>query len=389
MPLVKKSIVLNNGQRPVPMNPARGVPQPTSPRLPAPSPATGSNARTPKVSNPSLRPSLVSSDPTISLGSDSLDAVLIHGGIPLGTILLIEENGTTDFASVILRGVCAQGLFHSRQKIAPTKCIVVGVDAYWVNDLPGDKKERKSSKPVSQGVENNLKIAWRYAPKQQQQAIDELSASSSIDNTKYRTEFDFTSKISPKPNYHEIEQIAPNLQSNFLVESLKRLDKSINQAEKEGAIVRVVIPSLFNPMNYSLEVFDPSHVVPFFQGLRLLASKYAQTAAFCVSCSTALVETQAPDVLRWIELLSDTVIQLDAFPEDSPFATTKSNSDKEQTAQGLLHILKVATLSNRGMMLVRQSEYSFRAGRRQFEVQNWSIPVEDVDDQDNKVGLDF
>lgn len=435
MPLIKKSIVLNsargpphNEERAINSNPsleiARGPgasPTPvvglSSARGPLRSPPTP-GSRDSRPSNPSIKPSLVSSEyPTISLGSESLDSVLAHGGTPLGTIMLIEESGSTDFASIILRGVCAQGLFHSRQKIAPTRCIVVGADSYWVNDLPGNKKEKTSSsksKSQSPAVDidsqtstrtplnnNNLKIAWRYT---QSNYINDMKNKGEADqedsrqaDPRYRAEFDFTSKISPKPNTSEVVHIPPTFQPSYLTDTLKKLDTLLSQAQREGCVVRVVIPSLFNPISYGLNVFAPSNVVPFYNGLRLLSRKYASMAAIFVSCSLALVDPQAMDVLRWLETLSDTVIQLDAFPEDSPFAkpapsSTKSgsSSEKEESAQGLLHILKVAVLSERGHMVTRHSEFSFRAGRRQFQVQPWSIPVDESEAQEEtKISIEF
>ena len=61
------------------------------------------------MQNPGVRPSLVTSQPTTSTGSSDLDKILLHQGLPLGNSLLIEESGTTDFSSVLLRAFASQG----------------------------------------------------------------------------------------------------------------------------------------------------------------------------------------------------------------------------------------------------------------------------------------
>ena len=69
--------------------------------------SSASQAATPKTDNapvPGVRPSPHDSRPITSTGTPSLDNLLAgHAGLPLGTSLLIEEHGTTDFSGVLLR----------------------------------------------------------------------------------------------------------------------------------------------------------------------------------------------------------------------------------------------------------------------------------------------
>jgi elongator complex protein 4 len=116
--------------------------------------STGSDTE----SLPGVRPSPDDGRPTISTGSLSLDNLLAgHAGLPLGKILLIEENGTTDFAGTLLRYFAAEGVVQQQ------KVHVIGVSEQWGRSLPGlvgsaevvkDKSEKKT--------EERMKIAWRY-----------------------------------------------------------------------------------------------------------------------------------------------------------------------------------------------------------------------------------
>jgi elongator complex protein 4 len=103
-----------------------------------------------------------------STGTPSLDALLGHSGIPLGTCLLLEESGTTDYAGTLLRTFAAEGVVQGH------RVIVVGVGQAWGRELPGivEGKGEKGGMEmgrVARGMEGmtekqkeRMKIAWRY-----------------------------------------------------------------------------------------------------------------------------------------------------------------------------------------------------------------------------------
>lgn len=108
---------------------------------------------------PGVRPSFLTSQPTTSTGCSSLDSLLGgHGGLALGTSLLVEESGTTDFAGALLKYYAAEGICHNHV------LHVVGVGDGWVRELPGVAEERRSSRQegFSAGDSEKMKIAWRY-----------------------------------------------------------------------------------------------------------------------------------------------------------------------------------------------------------------------------------
>jgi len=122
------------------------------------SPSSAKNVSTANI--PGVRPSPLDGRPTTSTGTQSLDELLAgHAGFPLGNSLLIEENGTTDFAGALLRYYAAEGVVQGHA------VHVVGVSEQWGRELPGlvgtaggevDKEKR-----VVMDKEK-MKIAWRY-----------------------------------------------------------------------------------------------------------------------------------------------------------------------------------------------------------------------------------
>jgi elongator complex protein 4 len=127
--------------------------------------ATGSESQTPSQSHSRIqvhgvRPSPADGRPTTSTGVQSLDAILAgHSGLALGTSLLLEENGTTDFVGVLLRYYAAEGLVQGHH------LHIVGEQEQWIRNLPGmigSNYGTAAEGDVAPSATEKMKIAWRY-----------------------------------------------------------------------------------------------------------------------------------------------------------------------------------------------------------------------------------
>lgn len=124
-------------------------------------PATPKDPPATPASVPGVRPSPSDGRPTTSTGTQTLDDLLAgHAGLALGNSLLIEENGTTDFAGALLRYYAAEGVVQGH------RVHVVGVGEQWGRELPGlvgvggaGGKENEAGAAVDK---EKMKIAWRY-----------------------------------------------------------------------------------------------------------------------------------------------------------------------------------------------------------------------------------
>ena len=106
------------------------------------------------------RPSPLDGRLTTSTGTRSLDALFAgHAGLPLGTSILIEEDGTTDFGGVLLRYFAAEGVVQGH------RIHVLGMNESWGRDLPGlanDVEGLSNRTDESSADGEKMKIAWRY-----------------------------------------------------------------------------------------------------------------------------------------------------------------------------------------------------------------------------------
>jgi hypothetical protein len=104
------------------------------------------------------RPSPVDGHVTTSTGTHSLDALLAsHAGLVLGTSLLIEESGTTDFGGALLRYYAAEGVVQGHN------VHVLGMtETPWGRELPGLSSGETKGTEDRKASEDKMKIAWRY-----------------------------------------------------------------------------------------------------------------------------------------------------------------------------------------------------------------------------------
>lgn len=109
-----------------------------------------------KTQLPGVRPSPIDGRSVTSTGAASLDGLLVdHGGLALGCSLLLEENGTTDYAGALLKFYAAEGLLQGHH------VHVLGMPDQWGRELPGVAGET-ARKERSNETGDKMKIAWRY-----------------------------------------------------------------------------------------------------------------------------------------------------------------------------------------------------------------------------------
>lgn len=122
----------------------------------------GSSGQGSSVANkapvPGVRPSPLDGRLTTSTGTRSLDSLLAgHAGFVLGTSLLVEESGTTDFGGALLRYYASEGIVQGHY------VHILGMNEAWGRELPGFSGEGSSTKSEEKRAsEDKMKIAWRY-----------------------------------------------------------------------------------------------------------------------------------------------------------------------------------------------------------------------------------
>ncbi|SCU91952.1 LAMI_0E08064g1_1 [Lachancea mirantina] len=374
-----------------------------------------SDSRTTQQSNfhgshPGLRPSPATSLPTTSTGSADLDKILRHMGLPLGQSLLIEEQTTTDFSSVLAKVFVAQGIVHNRvdgggtQGAGNTHVVVVSPNQAFGKQLPGvyhgstkDIKRSKISEQESKVTVQNmlqqqqqqgqrttskdLKIAWRYGLNDQRHKSGSGKRTESDLETypRYNNAFDITSRLVPAPTSAEITFISPIQPLRSFLSQLEAVLK-----KHPCKVVRILMPNLLHPAIYPTRFAKLSEIIRLLHGVRSLVKTYSMQTAMVATFSCDLYSSNRL-FKATIENLFDAIINLEPFPQEMlQFLERAYKTQPNRVQHGLLHIERLPHLSEYGEMHIARSEWAFKNGKKKFEIEPWGIPVDDSEVDESK-----
>ncbi|OBR08934.1 Paxneb protein [Colletotrichum higginsianum IMI 349063] len=325
----KKNVVLGSSAR----GPAR---EPTTPKQEVLPPA-------------GVRSSPLDGRPTTSTGTASLDQLLAgYAGLPLGSSLLVEESGTTDFAGVLLRYYAAEGLVQGHQ------VHVLGPSEAWKGELPGLGKASGSrrSKPVS-GSGEKMKIAWRYEGLGND-ADQEVNSDPKNTSEAFCHTFDLGKRLQPsdvKGELHATPSMAVmgwvqpqgSVSSSPLDTFIANVSTKL-EASPPGIIHRILVPSLLSPALYGSSVCRPADALQFLHKLRALLRQHCGRLTAIISLSTSLFP-RSTGFTRWMELLCDGTFEMLPLPRK---VHMQPNTKSEDVVQGMLKVHSLPVYNERG-----------------------------------------
>ncbi|KAK3944827.1 Elongator complex protein 4 [Diplogelasinospora grovesii] len=299
---------------------------------------------------PGLRPSPLDGRLTTSTGTSSLDQLLAgHGGLPLGTCLLVEEQGTTDFSGVLLRYYAAEGLVQGHQ--VHTLCF----PPEWRYQLPAlatEDPKKKAAQPAPP-PEDKMKIAWRY------EALGNASGPTRGESSNGATfchSFDLTKRLasaSCKGALHPTPPIMPALldqrqpTSSPLKATIKHLRTKM-ESMGPSVVHRVIVPSLLSPSLYPPGCCRPSEILQFLHALRALLREYSSQLTALITLPTSLFP-RGSGLVRWMELLCDGVIELVPLPANPGAPPPQDKKEKsEDKVQGMLKVYTLPVYHEKG-----------------------------------------
>ncbi|KAG7287803.1 hypothetical protein NEMBOFW57_007318 [Staphylotrichum longicolle] len=316
---------------------------------------------------PGIRPSPLDGRPTTSTGTSSLDQLLAgHAGLPLGTCLLIEEQGTTDFSGILLRYYAAEGLVQGHQ------VHLVGYPPEWRHQLPGVAAPESKAKTAQQPPppEEKMKIAWRYEALGNTATPGSAPTRGDASQGTFCHSFDLTKRLSPtscKGTLHStpstcpptFDQPPPTSTTPFKA-IIQHLQTKLSTSPS-NTIHRVVIPSLLLPTLYHPHCAHPSEALQFLHALRALLRQYPAQLTALLTLPTSLYP-RTSGLVRWMELLCDGVLELiplpanpGAPPPPKPSSSSSSGpggagggAEKSDQVQGLLRVHTLPVYHEKG-----------------------------------------
>ncbi|KAI9770624.1 MAG: hypothetical protein M1840_003216 [Geoglossum simile] len=373
-----------------------------------------------RPSPPGTRPSPIDGRSTTSTGTPSLDALLAgHAGLALGTSILIEESGTTDFGGALLRYYAAEGIVQGH------RVHLVGVGELWGRELPGlvGVAGGEELEGAGKGRSERMKIAWRYErlgefgsvagsrappPAPSRTLAGSTPSTPPADGaptpqpTAFCHMFDLTKRLDvpsrwplsflpvPHPGTN------PDPQTSPFASIIQALTTHLVNSPPD-TIHRLVIPTLLSPAIYPSHASQPQYLLRFFHALRGLLRRYPAQLTAMITLPLELFPRDT-GLIRWVELLSDGAIELTPFPhlmDGSSSATTTSGAAtaQEDQPQGLVKIHRLPIFHEKGgggggAASGLGEDLAFTVSRRKFAIKAFSLPpVEgDTEAQQGNVG---
>ncbi|KAK6596184.1 paxneb protein [Botrytis cinerea] len=315
---------------------------------------------------PGIRPSPLDGRPTTSTGIRSLDSILAgHAGLALGTSLLLEESGTTDFG------------------------------ARWGRELPGmGVAEGSSSKKdaESKAADDKMKIAWRYerlgefgASGARERNTVQSSTGSSGPPSIFCHDFDLSKRLIP-PSSTQMHFIPTILRPDFefadtanetkspFTPFLQHLSTQLSRTPPT-TIHRIIIPSLLSPALYPSHASLPHHVLPFLHALRALLRQYPTRLTLMLTLPLPLHPAPPP-----------------SQNGSSSSATASSNPAQEEPPQGMLKIHRLPIFHEKGGggAGFAGDDLAFSLSRRKgLVIKPYSLPPVEDEGEEQKGGIDI
>ncbi|KAF3767488.1 PAXNEB-domain-containing protein [Cryphonectria parasitica EP155] len=304
---------------------------------------------------PGLRPSPLDGRVTTSTGTASLDSILAgHAGLPLGSSLLIEEHGTTDFSGTLLKYYAAEGLVQGHQ------VHVLGYPEVWKHELPAvSTRQNINPKKASDHTDEKMKIAWRYESLASRNSHS--SGPKDVDDDMkavFCHAFDLTKRLAASSIVGTMfatpaaTPMSPALEARETPSAFKLFIKDLQQklhVSAPSTIHRAVIPNLLTPSLYAPSACQPVEVLQFLHALRSLLRQYPGQLTALITLPVSLFP-RTNGMTRWTELLSDGVLEMVPLPPKLGATPPSSGSGPkvQDQSQGILRVHSLPVFHERG-----------------------------------------
>lgn len=185
-----------------------------------------------------------------------------------------------------------------------------------------------------------------------------------------------------------------------IVESLSR-----QLTSSPATIHRVIVPALLSPAFYPPHASSPQHILQFLQALRSLLRQHSACVTAMVTLPLSLYP-RSLGLVRWIEILSDGVLELAPFPHSIDISSSTNAlgaaTAQEEKPQGMVKVHRLPVFHEIGGGGSRNEgvsdDLAFTVSRKRFAIKPFSLPPVEGDseaqrgDPDGKatsVNLDF
>lgn len=331
------------------------------------------------VNIPGSRPSVHNSQLLLSTGMPSLDH-LLGGGLPVGSLLLLEQDRHDVYSKLFLKYYLAEGVMSGHLlTLASLDEAPRSIMASLPASTDRDVDEEAATTPAA-GTDK-MTIAWRY----QSQSVPRTS----LTMNRFGHSFDLTGTMDANLvagadaclfDGAEVESGGGGEEGGgYFWPLLKRIERRIAEAELSTSnikaktnVMRVAVHSLGSPLwGWAFTHHEKDNkwhqLTTFFYMLRSLMRSSFSVCLVTVP-SHLFVD---PALLHRLQTLADFVVRLESF----------QGSDKETNPvfkdyHGLFHVVKLAAINSLVPPQLDATDWVFKLRRRRMVIEKLHLPPE-------------
>ena len=339
---------------------------------------------------PGVSPSLHSNQLLTSTGTPHLDS-LLGGGLPLGSLLLLQEDSGGSYGKLLVRYFLSEGLVHNHALLA-----VQGGGREILSTLPSIEEKGEVGKKEKEADEK-MKIAWRYQGQSNTKGETTTGSRTHTFNLLKTVSKDVVDKADTSHiNLEDLETSEKGWKGSKYAALLSSIQANLGQGfmleGKEvppSKVLRLGIISL-GDLGWGAREDASIHLPTFLLGLRALLR-----SSLCVAMISLPSHLHASiNLSERLTLCSDFVVELESFDETQ----TKVGSAYKDY-HGLVRLLKLPSLGALcppPHLSTASAELVFKSRRTQFVIEKFCLPPDlgekvsrDTKAPATKVDIDF
>ncbi|XP_022829228.1 elongator complex protein 4 [Spodoptera litura] len=316
--------------------------------------------------------------PIISSGIPSLDHV-IGGGLPAGSVFIVEEDVLANYSKVLLKYFLSEGVACKHDLCiasADEDPANIAKELPLPTTIPQDDEITTAAADV-----DKMKIAWRY------EGLSQVESSFG-NNTSFGHHFDLSKHIDAKTidnhKIHycklEIENRSVNGFKNNLYHKLLTTIKELvsneeyqSSVKKNSNILRIGVHALGSPVWMAMDCDDEANTV---YGQDLIKFMYCLRVILRDTNAVAFVTIPAhlfddDHVMSRVLYSVDNAVRIESFAGSS-----KETNPVYKDYHGLFHITKLSAMYSLVPFVPPSLDLAFKLKRKKFVIEKLHLPPE-------------
>ena len=305
------------------------------------------------------KPSIYNNQTVISSGVAAID-FLLGGGMPLGSLVLIEEDELRTYSDLLLRYFTSEGILCGHSIIT-----AVSLSQDFLKQLPGQIDSLAvDTQEQDRNAGDSMKIAFRYETLQQVES-EFSTAVKFCHSFNLSLKLDYNTFVRDNANFSAISNTSESTARMDYSRLLQSIRETLDTVPNKG-VVRIVLQHMGSVIWSDCGAVGSREFLKFLFNLRALTRSHQIT---CLLSYPPYYHSKL-DLSR-IRYLGDVVYGLECFQ-----SSEKAVSPLFSEYHGLFHLVKLPKINSLQSFIPETLNFGFKAKKIKFVIEKLHLPPE-------------